>query len=380
MNTKLKSLFMLDSKITYLNHGSYGACPKPIFDNLIKWQRQLELEPVKHLGYDIYPLLEKSRSALAKYVGCNKDDIVFSPNPSTALNTVIKSLELEKDDEILSTDHEYGALDKTWNFISKKTGTKYIRQKISLPLTSKKEFINQFVSGITTKTKIIFLSHITSSTGLIFPVDEICKIAKKEKILCIIDGAHVPAHIKLDISKLDPDVYVGACHKWMCSPKGVSFLYVKKNIQNRIDPLVVSWGYDAEEPSHSQFLDYHQWQGTKDLSAYLTIPFTINFLEENNWDLIAKQCRKINLWAKDEVNKLLNNESLCDNQFLGQMSSIYLDFQKPLETQTNFYKKYKIQIPFMIWNNISLIRISIQVYNEKDDVYKLLDALKKEFC
>jgi len=132
---------------------------------------------------------------------------------------------------------------------------------------------------------------------------------KKEKILCIIDGAHVPAHIKLDISKLDPDVYVGACHKWMCSPKGVSFLYVKKNIQNRIDPLVISWGYDAEEPSHSQFLDYHQWQGTKDLSAYLTIPFTINFLEENKWDLIAKQCREINLWAKDEVNKLLNNKS-----------------------------------------------------------------------
>ena len=215
---------------------------------------------------------------------------------------------------------------------------------------------------------------------MIFPVDVICKIAKKEKILCIIDGAHVPAHIKLDISKLDPDVYVGACHKWMCSPKGVSFLYVKKNIQNRIDPLVISWGYDAEEPSHSQFLDYHQWQGTKDLSAYLTIPFTINFLEENKWDLIAKQCREINLWAKDEVNKLLNNESLCDDQFLGQMSSIYLDFQKPLETQINFYEKYNIQIPFMIWNNISLIRISIQVYNTKEDVYKLLEALKKEFC
>ena len=380
MNSVIKNHFMLDPAIIYLNHGSFGACPRPIFENLVHWQKQLELEPVKHLAFDIFPLLEESRLSLSKYIGCKKDDLIFTPNPSTALNTVIKSLNLNTGDEILSTNHEYGALDKTWSFICKKTGAKYIRQKINLPLNSNEDFINQFKSGITDRTKVIFLSHITSATGLIFPAKEICKIAKKKEILCIIDGAHAPGHIKLNISEMNPDVYVGACHKWMCSPKGVSFLYVKNNLQNMIDPLVVSWGYEAEEPGKSQFLDYHQWQGTRDMSAYLTIPKTIEFLHNNKWDEVASKCRKTNLWARKEINNLLGNDPLCDNKFLGQMSSIYLDFKNPIQTQIDFYTKYNIQIPFMIWNKISLIRISIQAYNKKDDVYKLLDALKKEYC
>ena len=184
MNPQLKSLFMLDPKITYLNHGSFGACPRPIFEKLINWQKQLEYEPVKHLAYDIYDHLEESRDALSKYVNCNKDDIIFTPNPSTALNTVIKSLDLKKDDEILTTNHEYGALDKTWNFICKKTGAKYIKTKISLPLLSNKKFIKKIESNISKKTKIIFISHVTSSTALIFPVKQISELAKKHNIFC----------------------------------------------------------------------------------------------------------------------------------------------------------------------------------------------------
>ena len=286
MNKKIKSLFMLDSKITYLNHGSFGACPKPIFNELINWQKKLEREPVKHLVFDIYNYLEKSRDALSKYVDCNKNDVIFSPNPSTALNTVIKSLKLKKDDEILTTNHEYGALDKTWKFICNKTGAKYIQAKILLPLISNDNFIDCLEKKITTKTKIIFVSHITSSTALIFPAKKISALAKKYNIFCIIDGAHAPAYLNLSIRDINCDVYVGACHKWMCSPKGVSFLYVKKKYQDMIDPLIVSWGYESEYPSESKFLDYHQWQGTKDMSAYLTIPYTIKFLKDNNWDNI----------------------------------------------------------------------------------------------
>ena len=378
MNKKIKSLFMLDSKITYLNHGSFGACPKPIFNELINWQKKLEREPVKHLVFDIYNYLEKSRDALSKYVDCNKNDVIFSPNPSTALNTVIKSLKLKKDDEILTTNHEYGALDKTWKFICNKTGAKYIQAKILLPLISNDNFIDCLEKKITTKTKIIFVSHITSSTALIFPAKKISALAKKYNIFCIIDGAHAPAYLNLSIREINCDVYVGACHKWMCSPKGVSFLYVKKKHQDMIDPLIVSWGYESEYPSESKFLDYHQWQGTKDMSAYLTIPYTIKFLKDNNWDNIRKKCREINLWARDEINNLLNKEAMCDKKFLGQMSSIYINKVATIDYQLYFYKKYKIQIPFILWNNKSLIRISIQAYNSKEDVYKLLDALKEE--
>jgi len=377
MNQNLKSLFMLDPKITYLNHGSFGACPTPIFNELIKWQKKLELEPTKHLAFDVYEYLEQSRISLSNYIDCNKDDIIFSPNPSTALNTVIKSLDLKKNDEILTTNHEYGALDKTWKFICKKTGAKYIQTDIPLPFLSEEDFIERLEAKITSKTKIIFASHITSSTAIIFPAKKISALAKKHNLFCIIDGAHAPAFIDLSIKKINCDVYVGACHKWMCSPKGVSFLYVKKNYQNKIDPLVVSWGYDSDFPSKSKFLDYHQWQGTKDMSAYLTIPYTIKFLKENNWNKIREKCNKINIWARNEINNLLDKENICDDKFLGQMSSIYMDIEANPKNNIEFYKKYNIQVPFILWNNKSFFRISIQVYNTKEDIHKLLYALKK---
>lgn len=379
MFSKLKKSFMLDPEIIHLNHGSFGATPKPIFDSLISWQKKLEYNPTKHLGLDIFTQLDISRDYLAQYINCHKDDIVFFPNPSTALNTVIRSLPLKKDDEILTTNHEYGALDKTWNFICKKTGAKYIRQSISIPLLSKNDFIESFKSGITEKTKVIFFSHITSSTGLIFPAKEICKIAKEKNILCIIDGAHVPGHIDLDIKKLDPDIYTGACHKWMCSPKGTAFLYVKKEFQEIMEPLVVSWGYESDTPSHSQFLDYMQWQGTNDISSYLTIPDTIKFLDENNWQQVSKECKKINRWARKEINQLLKKEPISNDDFIGQMSSIPMDSNDIIQDQIEFYVKYKIQIPFIKWNDKEFFRISIQVYNSKEDVFKLLEALDDKY-
>ena len=301
------------------------------------------------------------------------------PNPSTALNTIIKSLDINPGDEILSSNHEYETLDRTWKYISKKTGSKYIQVPISLPLKSENDFIESFLKQITNKTKIIFLSQITSSTGLIFPIEKICQIEKKKNILSIIDGAHVPGHINLDIKKLNPDVYTGACHKWMCSPKGTAFLYVNKKIQDIVEPLVISWGYDSDMPSHSQFLDYLQWQGTDDVSSYLTIHDTIDFLKKNNWENVSKKCKELNIWARNEINKLLKIEPISDDRFLGQMSSIPIKSNNILEDQIEFYSKYKIQIPFFKWQDKEFFRISIQAYNSKEDIFKLLEALDKKY-
>ena len=377
MNNSYKSLFLLDPNIIHLNHGSFGACPKPIFDSLISWQKKLEFNPVKHLAFDMYDYLEESRESLSNYINCNKDDIVFFPNPSTALNTVIKSLDLKNNDEILTTNHEYGALDKTWNFICKKTGAKYIKQNIILPLKSKNDFINIFIKGINKNTKVIFISHITSPTGLIFPVEEICKIARENNIFCIIDGAHVPGHIDLDIKQLNPDIYTGACHKWMCAPKGTSFLYAKKEIQNYIDPLVISWGYDSDIPSHSKYLDYHQWQGTQDPSAYLTIPDVINFLNKNNWNEVSKKCRLINIEARELINKSLNKNPISDNQFIGQMSAIEIKCEDSIKVIKKLYEDFKIVVPIVKWEDKMLLRFSIQAYNSMEDIEKLIFAIKK---
>ena len=375
MHEKYKSLFSLDPEVTYLNHGSFGACPKVIFDNLISFQKKLEFEPVNFLDNHLYQYLKDSRFALSNYINCDRDDIAFFPNPSTALNTLIRSLDLKSGDQILTTNHEYGALDRTWNFISKKRGCEYIKLEIETPFTDKQKFIDSFKNAINSKTKVIFLSHITSATALIFPVKEIIDLAKQKNILTIIDGAHVPAHIDLDIKKIDPDFYCGACHKWMCSPKGVAFLYVKKEYQNMIEPLVVSWGYEAENPSDSQYLDYLQWQGTNDMSAYLTVPETIKFLNENDWKERAKKCRELNLWAKNEICEKLNTYSLGNDEFLGQMTTIAFDFEDTVNQKIEFYNKYKIQVPFIKWNNKTFFRISSQVYNSKEDFEYLIKSL-----
>ena len=377
MNNSYKSLFLLDPNVIHLNHGSFGACPKPIFDSLICWQKKLEFNPVKHLAFDMYEHLKESREHLSNYINCDKDDIVFFPNPSTALNTVIKSLDLKNGDEILTTNHEYGALDKTWNFICEKTGAKYIKQNIELPLKSKNDFINTFIKGINKNTKVIFISHITSPTGLIFPAEEICKVAKENNIFCIIDGAHVPGHINLDIKKINPDIYTGACHKWMCAPKGTSFLYAKRNIQDDINPLVVSWGYDAEIPGISKYLDYHQWQGTNDPSAYLTVPDVIKFLNKYNWREVSLNCRKINIEARELVNKSLNKNPISNNQFIGQMSAIEIKCEDSIKVIKKLYEDFKIVVPIVKWENKMLLRFSIQAYNSMEDIEKLIFAIKK---
>ena len=182
--------------------------------------------------------LKASREALAKYIHCDADDVVYVTNPSYGINIIAKSLKLNTGDEILSTNLEYGAIDRTWNYYCTKAGAKYVRQEISLPLVSKHQFIEEFFKGVSDKTKAICISHITSATALIFPVKEICDIAKAKGLFTIVDGAHVPGHIPLNIEELNPDVYTGACHKWMCAPKGCSFLYIKKEWQHLFDPLL----------------------------------------------------------------------------------------------------------------------------------------------
>jgi len=374
----MKSQFLLNPEITFLNHGSFGACPKPIFENYQYWQLELEKEPVQFIQKNSAQYLKTSKDALANYIGCSSDDFFYTTNPTVAVNTVLRSLNLEEGDEVLTTNHEYGAMDRTWSYFSKKKGIKYIRQNISLPILSKEQILNEFWSGYTSKTKIIFISHISSVTALVFPVKEICEKARELGLITIIDGAHVPGQLDLNIQELNPDFYTGALHKWMLAPKGVSFLYVKKTFQNSIDPLVVSWGYESESPSDSQFLDYHQHQGTRDISAFLTIPKAIEFLRVNNWEERAASCRKL---IRDNYNKfceLLNSKPICPltSEFLVQMCSIPIQTTKPLELKETLFHKYKIEIPVMKLEDKFFLRIAINGYNSQQDLEILQEALE----
>lgn len=374
----LKSQFLLRDDITFLNFGSFGACPKPVFEKYQQFQLELEQEPVHFITSKGLAYLEQSREALGNYVNCHKNDLVYVTNPSYAVNTIAKSIVLKEGDEVLTTDLEYGACDKTWNYYCKKAGATYIRQHISLPVQSKEQFAEDFFKGLSAKTKLIFLSHITSTTALRFPVEEICTIAKQKGILVFVDGAHAPGHLPVNLQTLHADFYTGACHKWMMTPKGSSFLYVKKELQHLIDPLIISWGYDAFFPSGSQFLDYHQMNGSRDYSAFLTIPVAIAFMKEYNWENVAAGCRKLLQENADALCKLLGAVPLApvNEDFILQMFSAGIKTSEPEKLHDLFFEKYKIQIPVMRHGDKVYLRYSINAFNSQPDLDKLFAAIK----
>jgi isopenicillin-N epimerase len=375
----MKSEFLLDPNIIFLNHGSFGSCPKPIFEEFQRFQLELESEPVDFIQRRQPKYLKTARECLARFVGCNAEDLFFTSNPTFAINVIMRSIKLNEGDEILSTNHEYGAMDRTWNFYCKKTGAKYIRQEISLPIVSKEQIIEEFWKGYNKNTKVIFLNQMSSSTALIFPVKEICDKAQQLGLITIVDGAHVPGHIDLDIAALNPDYYTGTLHKWMLAPKGSSFLYVKPELQNDLEPLVVSWGYESVAPGESQFLDYHELQGTRDVSAFLCTPKVVGFLERNNWKAVSSSCKQIVLDNYQRFCDLVNTKPLCpiSNEFLGQMASVQIKTDKPSELKSMLYDKYKIQIPVMPLNGNIFIRFSINAYNSQADLDILYNALEE---
>ena len=379
MMQNLKQQFLLRDDITYLNFGSFGACPKPIFERYQQFQLELEQEPVQFITINGLKYLETAREALGKYLHCNKDDLVYVTNPSYAVNTVAKSFDLKPGDEILTSSLEYGACDKAWEYYCKKTGAVYIKQPISLPVKSKEEFIAEFFKGLSHKTKLIFISHITSSTALRLPVEEICAAAKEKGIMTFVDGAHAPGQIPLNLQDSPFDMYTGACHKWIMAPKGSSFLYVKKEFQHMIDPLVVSWGYDALFPSHSTFLDYHQMNGTRDYSAFLTIPTALQFMTDHDWPKVAGGCRKLVQQNAPAFCELLETKPLApiSDDFILQLFSAEIKTTEPEKLHRHFFDNYKIEIPVMRHGNKVYLRYSINAFNSQQDLNTLFTAIKE---
>lgn len=374
----LKQYFLLRDDITFLNYGSFGACVKPVFEKYQQFQLELEQEPVDFITNNGLKYLEQARQALGDYVNCDKDDLVFTTNPSYSVNTVAKQFKLKEGDEILTTDLEYGACDKTWNFYCKKAGATYVRQPIQLPVESKEQLVENFLKGITENTRLIFISQITSTTALRLPVEEICAKAKEMGIPTFVDGAHAPGHIPVDLENSPFDYYTGACHKWMLTPKGSSFLYVRKELQP-LEPLVVSWGYDALFPSASAFLDHHQMNGTRDYSAFLTIPAAIDFMKQHDWWKVAADCRELVRSNAERHCSVLGAAPLSaiTDDFVLQMYSARINSSQPEALHKHFVEKYKIQIPVMRHGDKVFLRYSINAFNEQADLDRLFDAVEE---
>lgn len=373
----MRELFMLDPDIVFLNHGSFGACPSSVFAVYQEWQRQLESQPVAFLSRRADALMDEARSRLASYLNAAPANIVFVVNATAGMNMIARSLPLESGDEVLSTDHEYGAIDKTWQFVCRKTGARLIRHIVPLPVSDCHAFVEGFFQKVTPRTRVISISHITSPTALIFPVAEICRRARALGILTVIDGAHAPGQILLDLSSIDADFYIGNCHKWMCAPKGVGFLYARPEHHDMIEPLIISHGWDE----NSSFVARNQWQGTRDLAPFLSVPAAIDFMERHNWPVVQARCHAMARQLQLELAALTGLTPLAadGDLWLGQMVAAPLPPCDPNSISAALYQRYRIEAPLIKRPQAVLIRVSFQAYNTETDAQALLHALSELF-
>ncbi len=378
----MKDLFLLDPNVIYLNHGAFGATPRSVFRIYQKWQRKLEHQPT-HFFSTIFPeQLSFVQTRLSNYLHADEDSLILLPNVTFAVNAIARSIKFEPGDEILSTDHEYGACNYIWQFICQKTGAKYIQQHISLPICSKKDIIEQLWSGVNQRTKLIFISHITSPTAIIFPVQEICQLARQSGILSFVDGAHAPGQIPIHLKNIDADFYAGNCHKWMLAPKGSAFLYVRPDKQSLIEPLIVSWGWgDSRSNSNSySSLDLYQWIGTRDPSAYLSIPAAIDFQEKYQWHNVRSSCHQLLIESIKNIHNIIRLEPACLNadENHAQMGIVPIpSINSPEELKSHLYSKYRIEIPITYWRGRYFLRISVQGYNTRQDLEMLHSAIEE---
>lgn len=379
--SSLKDLFLLDPEIHFLNHGSFGATPRAVFDVYQDWQRRLEQQPVLFMGREFAYLHLEARRNLGGYLNASPEDLVFVPNATYGVNIVARSLDLSPGDEVLATDHEYGACDRTWDFICKKRGASYLRQPLPLPLASQDEVLERFWEGVTFRTKVIFLSHLSSPTAMQFPVKEICRRARLAGIRTVIDGAHAPGQIPLDLERIGADFYAGNCHKWLMSPKGAGFLYARAEVQGLVEPLVVSWGYEAADDftTGSTFIDYLQWTGTRDPAAALSVPAAIQFMEENRWEEVQLACNGMLRAALKRIEQVTGLPPLYpeDRGFFTQMAVAQLPAGTDLlSLKSRLYDEFCVEVPMIEWNGLKLVRISIQGYNTQEDVDALVAGLE----
>jgi len=375
----LRDLFLLRPDVVFLNHGSFGACPRSVFEAYQAWQLELEHQPVAFLGRRFADLMREAREALADFVGADADDLVYVPNATTGLNMVARSLPLEPGDEVLATDHEYGALDRTWQFICAKRGAHYIRQPVATPVTSAQQVVESIWSGVTHRTRVLFFSHITSLTAIIIPVAELVRRARQAGIITVVDGAHGPGQVPLDLKRLGADFYAGNCHKWMMAPKGSAFLHARLDNQPLLEPLVVSWGWHSETPGPSRFIDEQEYQGTRDIAAWLAVPAAIQFMKTHNWPTVQRDCHQLIRHARHAITELTRLAPITPDAptWFSQMAAFPLPACDGETLQRRLYDEFAVEIPITMWNGQPFVRISVQGYNTQADVDTLVEALAR---
>ncbi|MBD1867142.1 aminotransferase class V-fold PLP-dependent enzyme [Oculatella sp. FACHB-28] len=378
--SEYSKFWSLDPAVTFLNHGSFGACPVTVLERQRSLQQQLEQQPLRFMVKELEPLLDQSRAALANFVGAEVDDLVFVQNATTGINTVLRSLSFQPEDELLTTNQEYNASRNALNFVAERSGATVVVADIPFPIASSDQVVEAVLAKVSPRTKLVLLDHVVSQTSLVLPIQILAQQLSARGIELLVDGAHAPGMIPLNLAELGATYYTGNCHKWLCAPKGSAFLYVRRDRQHAIRPLTISHGANSPRTDRSRFHLEFDWAGTGDPTAYLCVAEALRFMGlilPGGWTELMAHNRNLAIAAQKTLCQSLEIAPPCPIEMVGSIATVPLpdgDWEPLYEALGD---RFHIEVPIIPWYPSSkrLIRVSAQIYNHLAEYNYLADAL-----
>ena len=381
--------WLLDAGVVFLNHGSYGATPKAVLDEQTEIRRRIETEPLRFFDRHYLDELDAARAELARFVGANKANLAFVCNATTGVNTVLSGLHFEPGDELLVTDHEYNACRNALDKVAAAAGAVVVVAPVPFPLTGEDEVVESILGHTSDRTRLLLIDHVTSQTGMVLPVRRLVVEVAARGVDVLVDGAHAPGMLDLDLEALGASFYTGNCHKWMCAPKGAAFLHVREDLHDLVRPLVISHGANASAARRSRFHLEHDWTGTRDPSAWLAVPAAIREMGrmlDGGWDELRRHNRRKVLAGRRILCEVLGVEEPCPDAMIGSLTSVQLpdgdsstcrDAFAIDPLQNRLLEEWGIEVPVIPWPSPPkrLVRISAQIYNSREQYAYLARAL-----
>jgi len=391
--TDLAGLWALDPKVVFLNHGSFGACPREVLAHQAALRSEMEAEPVRFLSRELDERLDAARAALAGFLGADADDLVFVTNATSGVNAVVRSLAFAAGDELLTTDHAYNACRNALDFAAARSGARVVVAAVPFPVASPDAVLEAVLARVTPRTRLALLDHVTSPTGLVWPIERLIAALAERDIDVLVDGAHAPGMVPLNLATLGATYYSGNCHKWLCAPKGSAFLWVRRDRQADVRPLTISHGANMPRPGRSRFRVEFDWTGTSDPTAWMTVPRAIAYvgaLLPGGWPAVMARNRALALEARRRLCAAAGTPAPCPDDMIGSLASVILPdgpaaeigWRRPDPLQRRLFEAWGIEVPVMSWPAPPrrLVRVSAQLYNTGEDFARLAGALAKELA
>jgi len=384
----------LDPEVVFLNHGSFGACPRAVLEEQDRIRLRMERQPVQFFVRDLEGLLDTARAELAAFLHAPSTDIAWVPNATSGVNAVLRSLSLAPGDELLTTDHEYNACRNALEYVAGRTGARVVVARIPFPLADADQAVDAILERAGGRTRLALIDHVTSQTGLVLPIARIVAALAGRGIDTLVDGAHAPGMLDLRLADIGAAYYTGNCHKWLCAPKGAGFLYVHPDRQSEIRPVAISHGANSPRQDRSRFLQEFDWVGTDDPSPMLCVPGAIRFMESllpGGWPALRAHNRALTLDGRRELGEVLGIDLPSPDTMIGSLAALPLPdgameppksamYADPL--QDELLRRWRIEVPIIPWPDVPkrLIRISAQIYNDPTQYRLLAEALRELFA